>query len=34
MSDAIAGTAAWLLPLSQSLTIARIIDQAFAAGRS
>ena len=33
MSDAILGHPAWLLPLSQSLTIARIIDAAFAAGR-
>jgi predicted dehydrogenase len=31
MSDAIAGRPAWLLPLSQSLTIARIIDATFAA---
>ena len=34
MSDAILGRPAWLLPLSQSLTIARIIDAAFAAGRA
>ncbi len=34
MSDAIAGEEAWLLPLSQSLTIATVIDQVFAAGRS
>ncbi|MDQ1727631.1 MAG: hypothetical protein QOK14_1676 [Frankiaceae bacterium] len=34
MSDAIAGRPAWLLPLSQSLTVARIIDDVFAAGRS
>ena len=34
MSDAINGEHAWLLPLSQSLTVAQIIDAAFAAGRS
>ncbi|MDQ1723741.1 MAG: hypothetical protein QOG52_769 [Frankiaceae bacterium] len=34
MSDAILGRSAWLLPLSQSLTIARILDAAFAAGRA
>ncbi|MDQ1680012.1 MAG: hypothetical protein QOI42_871 [Frankiaceae bacterium] len=34
MSDAIAGRSAWLLPLSQSLTIARVIDATFALGRA